>query len=180
MPIKEKSDKKKSIMRQATELLLVMAFAGFFSVYVVPGVKHWLFPDQMTRLENILRRSVLSECSLNVERRDEFTIFITIERNSAPRITTEIYKGVVREIQPIDGNRTFFAHSINRNADKVFYLTRTLIETDADLKQLRRLEVSYCGRIKDQTGHVRYRDHEPIYECDVPELMAVCLCADDQ
>jgi hypothetical protein len=133
----------------------------------------------MTRLENLLRRSVLSQCALKVERRDEFTILLTLERNGAPHITTEIYKGVVHEIEPIDGNRTFFAHSINRNADKIFYLTRTLIEADTDLKQLRRLEVSFCGRIKNQKGDVRYKDHEPIYECDIPELKAVCFCADD-
>ncbi|MGD9366319.1 MAG: hypothetical protein PVH87_11515 [Desulfobacteraceae bacterium] len=180
MTTKEKSYRNKRFIRQSIELLLVMVFVGYFVVYVIPIVKHWLFPDQMDRLENLLRRSVFRECALKVERRDEFTIFITLERNSAPHITTEIYKGVVREIEPIDENRTFFAHSINRNDNKVFYLTRTLIEADTDLEKIRRLEISFCGRIKDQTGNVRYKDHEPIYECEVPELKAVCLCTDDQ
>lgn len=180
MPIKEKRDKKKSIIRQAFELLLVMAFAGFFSVYVVPGVKHWLFPDQMTRLENLLRRSVCKECQLDVFRRDDHFIRLTIETDLKPPVKTEIYKGVVREIDATGDSRTLFAHSINDDIDGVTYLTRTLIETDADLKQLRRLEASFCGRIKDQTGNVHYEDHEPIYECDVPELKAVCLCSDDQ
>lgn len=176
MPTKEKSDKKKSFIRKAVELLLILIFVS----YVVPTVKHKLFPDQMTRIEKLLERSACRQCQLYVFRKDERLIRLTIETDLKPPVKTEIYKGVVREIDATADSRTLFAHSINRNDDKVFYLTRTLIETDADLKQLRRLEASFCGRIKDQTGHVHYKDHEPIYECDVPELKAVCLCADDQ
>lgn len=180
MPTKEKSDKKKSFIRQAIELLLVMVFVGYFVVYVIPSVKHWLFPDQMTRLEDLLRLSDCKECQLDVFRRDERFIRITVETDAKPPVKTELYKGVVREIDTTGHSRTLFAHSINDDINGVTYLTRTLIEADADLKQLRRLEVSFCGRIKDQTGNVRYKDHEPIYECEVPELKAVCLCTDDQ
>jgi hypothetical protein len=155
-------------------------FAGFFSVYVVPGVKHWLFPDRMTRIEKLLERSACRHCQLYVYRRDERLLWLVIETDSKTSVKTEIYKGIVREIDTTGDGRTLFAHSINDDINGVTYLTRTLIETDADVKQLRRLEASFCGRIKDQTGNVRYKDHEPIYECDVPELKAVCLCADDQ
>jgi hypothetical protein len=180
MPTKEKSDKKKSFIRQAVELLVVMVFAGFISVYIAPGVKHWLFPDQMARIEKLLEHSACRQCQLYVYRRDERLIWLVIEKDSKPPVKTEIYKGVVREIDKTSDSITLFAHSISDDINGVTYLTRTLIETDADLKQLRRLEVSFCGRIKDQSGNVRYKDHEPIYECDVPELRAVCLCADDQ
>lgn len=176
MPIKKKSDTKKRFFQQALELLLILAFVG----YVVPDVKHKLFPDQMTRIERLLERSACRQCQLYVDRRDERLIRLMIETGSKPLFKTEIYKGIVREINKTSDSRTLFAHSINDDINGVTYLTRTLIETDADLKQLRRLEASFCSRIKDQTGNVRYKDHEPIYECDVPELKAVCLCSDDQ
>lgn len=176
MPTKEKSDKKKSFVQQAIELLLILTFVG----YAVPDVKHKLFPDQMTRIEKLLERSACRQCQLYAYRSDERLIRLMIETGSKPLFKTEIYKGVVREIDKTNDSRTLFAHSINDDINGVTYLTRTLIEADTDLKQLRRLEVSFCGRIKDQTGKVPYKDHEPIYECDVPELKAVCLCADDQ
>jgi hypothetical protein len=171
--------KKKSFIRKAIELPLVVVCSWYLVGYVIPGVKHWLFPDQMTRIENMLRRSTCKECQLEVFRRDERFIRLTIETESKPPVKTEIYKGVVREIDTNSNNRTLFACSINDDIAGVTYLTRTLIETDTDLKQLRRLEVSFCGRIKNQKGDVRYKDHEPIYECDIPELKAVCFCADD-
>lgn len=176
MPTKEKGDRKKSFIHKSIELLLILAFVG----YVVPDAKDKLFPDQMTRIEKLLDRSACLQCQLYVNRRDDRLIRLMIETDSKPLFKTEIYKGVIREIDKTDGNITLFAHSINDDRNGVTYLTRTLIETDADLKQLRRLEASFCGRINDQTGHVRYKEHEPIYECAIPELKAVCLCADDQ
>jgi hypothetical protein len=176
MTTKEKSNTKKSFFEKAIELLLILVFVG----YVVPDVKHKLFPDRMTRIEKLLEHSACRQCKIYVSRRDEYLIRLMIETETLPLFKTEIYKGVVREIDKASNSRTLFAHSINDDINGVTYLTRTLIETDADLKQLRRLEASYCDRIKDQTGDVRYKDHEPIYECDVPELKAVCLCADDQ
>jgi hypothetical protein len=176
MPTKEKSNTKKSFIHKAIELLLILAFVG----YVVPDVKHKIFPDRMTRIEKLLERSACRQCQIYVYRKDERLIGLMIETESLPLFKTEIYKGVVREIDKTSDSRTLFAHSINDDINGVTYLTRTLIETDADLKQLRRLEASFCGRIKDQTGNVHYRDHEPIYECDIPELNSVCLCADDQ
>jgi hypothetical protein len=161
-------------------LLLVVAFVGYLSVYVIPSVKHWLFPDQMTRIEKLFERSACRQCQLYVYRRDKRLLWLVIESDSKPPVKTEIYEGDVREIDTASDSRTLFAHSINDDIDGVTYLTRTLIETDTDFKQLRRLEVSFCGRIKDQTGNVRYKDHEPIYECDVPEQKAVCLCVNDQ
>ena len=149
-------------------------------IYFYPDLKHALFPDQMTRLEKMLRRSAINGCKLEVKRRDERLILLTVGIDTKSPFTTEIYKGVVRELETTGKSRFFFAHSINDNADGVTYLTRTLIEADADLKQVRRLEVSVCDRIKDQTGEVRYKDHEPIYECDVPIKKAVCLGASDQ
>lgn len=176
MTATEKNVVKKSLLRRTIELLLILVFVA----YVVPGVKHALFPDQMTRLEKMLRRSAINGCKLEVKRRDERLILLTVGIDTKSPFTTEIYKGVVRELETTGKSRFFFAHSINDNADGVTYLTRTLIEADADLKQVRRLEVSVCDRIKDQTGEVRYKDHEPIYECDVPIKKAVCLGASDQ
>ncbi len=174
MTIADKTNSHKTPVRRLFELTLIIVVVA----YVVPSIKDALFPDQMTQLEKMLRRSVFAGCSFKVERRDRLTLIATVEFPGRAPITTQIYRDVVHELKPSDGKRIFFAHSINDNADGVTYLTRTLIEADKDLKHVRRLEVSVCGRIKNQTGQVSYKDHEPIYECDGPIRKAVCLAAE--
>lgn len=131
----------------------------------------------MTRLEKMLRRSALDGYDLAVDHQDEFKIILTAY-DGGRSITTEIYRDEIRELEPSGGNRIFFTYSLNRDSKENFYLTRTKIEADADLKQVRRLEVTVCGRLKDQhAGVTRFDGYEPVYECDVPLQQAVCLAA---
>lgn len=149
-----------------------------FVAYVVPEVKHTFFPDQMTRLEKMLRRSSMKGYNLAVDRKSLTKIVLTAY-NGGRSITTEIYENAIHELESSDDDRVFLAYSINENAQEVAYLTRTKIEADPDLKQVRRLEVTVCGRLKDQhAGVTRYDGYEPVYECEVPEQRAVCLAAD--
>lgn len=168
-----KGQKKRSKWHIVLQILI-----AFVIIHYYPDVKKALFPDQMTRLEKLLRHSNTGDCNFTVERRDQLTILLTLKQKAASPITTEIYRDVVRELEPSSDSRIFFAHSINDNAEGVTYLTRTLIEADPDLKKVRRLEVSVCDRIKDQTGQVPYDGHEPIYECEVPIQKAVCLATE--
>jgi hypothetical protein len=161
---------KKNPIRWLIELLIVVTVAA----YAAPTIKHALFPDQMTRLEKMLRQSTMAGYNLAVDRKHEREIILTVY-NGAQSITTEIYKGVVSELEPEGDSRIFFTHAINRNADGVFYLSRTRIEADPDLKKVRLLEMTVCDRIKDQTGRVPYDGHEPIYECEMPIQKVVCL-----
>lgn len=115
--------------------------------------------------------------SLAVDRQHDLKIVLTVY-NGGQSITTEIYKNAIHELESSNDRRVFLAHSINENAQEVAYLTRTRIEADADLKQVQRLEVTVCGRLKDQhAGVTRFDGYEPVYECDVPEQRAVCLAA---
>ena len=147
------------------------------AAYVVPTAKHALFPNQMTRLEKMLRRSSMDGYHLAVDRKSESEIVLTVFTGGRS-ITTEIYRDVIRELRSDDHSRIFFAHAINRNADGVFYLSRTRIEADPDLNRLLKLDVSVCDRIKDQTGNVTYDGHEPLYECEVPVKDAICKAAE--
>lgn len=147
------------------------------AAYAVPAAKHALFPNQMTRLEKMLRHSSMEGYRIAVDRKSESEIVLTVFTGGRS-ITTEIYKDVIRELGSDDGSRIFFAHAINRNADGVFYLSRTRIEADPDLKRLLKLDVSVCDRIKDQTGNVTYDGHEPLYECEVPVKDAICKAAE--
>ncbi len=173
MRVPKKKELKKNPIRWVVELLLILTFVG----YVVPDVKHAFFPNQMTRLEKMLRQSTMDGYHLAVDRQSESKIILTVF-TGARSITTEIYRDVIRELEPTGDSRIFFTHAINRNADGVFYLSRTRIEADADLKQVRRLEVSVCDRIKSQDGRVRYDGHEPIYECEVPVQEIICLATE--
>jgi hypothetical protein len=88
---------------------------------------------------------------------------------------------VIHELEPSGDNRVFFTYSLNRDSNEIFYLTRTKIEADPDLKQVQRLEVTVCGRLKDQhAGVTRFNGYEPVYECEVPEQQAVCLAAESK
>ncbi len=58
---------KKSQLLRFIEFLIAMTFA----VYIVPAAKKTLFPDQMTRLENMLRQSAMDGYHLAVDRKDE-------------------------------------------------------------------------------------------------------------
>ncbi|MEJ2157462.1 MAG: hypothetical protein P8X96_19200 [Desulfobacteraceae bacterium] len=146
--------------------------------YVVPAVKHSLFPDQMTRLEKMLRHSNMDGYHLAVDRQSEAEIILTVF-NGGRSITTEIDKYRLKEIATFDDMRVLFTYSLNSDSNDVRYLTRTKIEADADLKQVRRLEVTVCGRLADQhAGVTRFDGYEPVYECEVPVKEAVCLAAE--
>jgi len=169
-----KTRSKKHPLMQFAELLFIIIFIS----YVVPEVKHSLLPDQMTRLEKMLRRSAMDGYQLAVDHNSESKITLTVY-NGDHSITTEIYKIELHELKPSRGNRIFLAYSINDNAQGIAYLTRTKIEADADLKQVRRLEVSVCGKLADQhAGVTRFEGYEPVYECEVPVQQVVCLAAE--
>jgi len=150
-------------MRRLFDFILVATVA----VYIIPVAKQTLYPTQMARLEKMLRNSSMSRCRLSVDGNREYEIVLTAY-DGGKSITAQIYRDVLRELEPVDGNRIFFSHAINDNSNQVVYLSRVRLETDPDLKELRHLEISVCGRIKDQTGNVKYDGHEPIYECEVP------------
>lgn len=160
----------------------ILQFVGFFialilGLYIIPAAKHSLFPDQMTRLEKMLRRSSMEGYNLVIDRKSESKIILTVY-NGGRSLTTEIYRDAIHELEPSDDSRVFLAHSINANAQEVAYLTRTLIEADVNLKRIRRLEVTVCGRLKDQhAGVTRYDGYEPIYECEVPVQQIICQAA---
>lgn len=160
----------------------IWQFVGFFiaiifGLYIIPAAKHSLFPDQMTRLEKMLRRSSMEGYHLAIDRKSESKIILTVY-NGGRSVTTEIYRDVIRELEQSGNRRFFLTHSINRDANEIFYLTRTLIEADVNLKRVRHLEVIVCGRLKDQhAGVTRYDGYDPIYECEVPVQQIICQAA---
>ena len=161
---------KNSLLWRCLELPLILVFV----VYIVPAAKHALFPDQMTRLEEMLRNSTMDGYHLAVDRKSRAEILLTVF-DGGRSITTEIDKYAIHELEPTADNRIFFAYTVNRDSNEVFYLTRTKIEADADLKQVRRLEVGVCSRLADQhAGVTRHDGYEPIYQCQVPEQIVVC------
>ena len=171
-----KKGPKRNVLWRFFDFFIAIAFA----IYLVPAAKQALFPDQMTRLEKMLRQSSMEGYNLAVDRQHELKIILTVY-NGGQSITTEIYRDVIRELESSDGSRVFLTHSINENAQGVVYLTRTRIEADADLKQVQRLEVTVCGRLKDQhAGVTRFNGYEPLYECDVPVQKAVCLAVESE
>lgn len=165
--------RKKSIKGNPIYRFVEFLLAIIFAIYIVPEVKNTFFPDDMTRLEKMLRRSVMDGYQLAVDRRSNSKIVLTVY-NGGESIVTEIYGDVVIEPNPAGDGVMVFAHSINDNSDDVVYLTRTRIEADSDLKSVRRLEVTVCDRIADQTGRLQYDGHEPVYECAVPIQKIVC------
>lgn len=154
---------KKTIFRQVFELILIVTVV----VYIIPAVKDTIFPTKMDRFEKMLRKASMQGYRLAVDRKSKSEIVLTVY-DGDNSITVQIYRDVLREIEPVNRFRIFFSHAINDNSEQVVYLSRVRMETDEDLKTLHRLEVTVCGRIQDQTGKVSYDDHEPIYECEVP------------
>ncbi len=170
--------RKKGIKKNPLLRLVEFLIAITFAVYIVPAAKHTLFPDQMTRLEKMLRRSAMDGYNLAVDRQHDLKIILTVY-NGGQSITTEIYRDVIRELEPSGDSRVFFSYSINDNAQGIAYLTRTKIEADADLKKVRRLDVSVCGRLADQhAGVTRFDGYEPVYECEVPVQQVQCKAAE--
>lgn len=172
----ELSNKKNLTARlwRLIELPLILIFVA----YIVPSVKHTLFPDQMTRLEKMLRRSAMDGYNLSVDRKSETKIILTVF-NGGRSIATEIYQDSIHELAPTGKNRNFLTYSLNRDSNGIFYLTRTKIEADADSKKVRRLDVSVCGRLADQhAGVTRFDGYEPVYECEVPVQQVQCQAAE--
>lgn len=168
-------DKKESAINK------ILRFASYFIValciiFFYPELKKAVFPTQIMRLEKMLRNSSMQEYLLSVDRKSELEIVLTVY-DGDKSITAQIYRDVLRELEPDGDRRRFFTHAINHSSEQVVYLSRVLMETDPDIKKLARLEVSVCGRIKNQTGNVKYDGHEPIYECDVPVQRIITTAA---
>jgi len=91
-----KPDKQKSKIARgcefASRLLIV-----FCIIYFYPYAKNALFPNQMTRIENMLRRSPMEGYHLAVDRKSPSEIIITVF-SGARSVTTEIYREVIREL----------------------------------------------------------------------------------
>ncbi len=136
-------------------------------LYYYPYVKSIFFPNQMNHLEKIMRLASFKGFKLVVDRPTKSLITLTVHQNGDP-ITVRIFKRQLLELEPVDGNRVFFAHAVNKNDDGRYHLSKILFQTDPDQTKLIMLEITACGRIKNQTGHVKYHGHEPIYECEVP------------
>jgi hypothetical protein len=168
-------DKKESAINKISRFVSNFIVV-FCIIYFYPVLKNTLFPTQMTRIEKMLRNSSMQDYQLSVDRKSEFQIVLTVF-DGDKSITARIYRDVLRELEPAGNRRLFFTHTVNRNSEKVAYLSRVLMETDPDLKKLERLEVSVCGRIKNQTGNVKYDGHEPIYECEVPVQRIIATAA---
>ena len=132
---------------------------------VIPAIKQEFFPDLMARIERMLRDAEFETCKVQVERENGLSILLTVTSGEGKPITTNIYRDVMIELRPENEERIFFAHSINHNADKSFYLTQTQVWADADLKKVRRLEVEYCGLLQGHNGRVPYEGHRPVYQC---------------
>jgi hypothetical protein len=176
MGSQKKGDSKRKPFLRVIDIIIAI----IFGIYIVPSVKHTFFPDQMTRISKMLQRSSMNSYDLAVDHQDEFKIILTVY-DGGKSITTEIYRDVIHELEPSGDNRVFFTYSLNRDSNEIFYLTRTKIEADPDLKQVQRLEVTVCGRLKDQhAGVTRFNGYEPVYECEVPEQQAVCLAAESK
>jgi hypothetical protein len=154
---------KYSLIHQIFDLFLIIIVV----TYVVPAAKHALFPTQMTRIEKMLRNSTLKGYDIAVDRKDEFKIVLTVF-DGDKSISAEIYRDVLQELDPEGEKRIFFTHAINDNSEQVVYLSRVRMETDAKLEKLLHIEITICGRIRNQTGKVQYDGYEPVYECEVP------------
>jgi hypothetical protein len=132
---------------------------------VIPAIKQAYFPDLMTRIERVLRDAEFETCMVQVERENGLSILLTVTSGEGKPITTNIYRDVMIELAQENEERIFFAHSINHNPDKSFYLTQTQIWADADLKKVRRIEAEYCGLLEGHNGRVPYEGHRPVYRC---------------
>jgi len=157
------SSETKAYLRKFIEFILVASVA----VFIIPAAKRAFFPNQMDRLEGALRDFRMEGYHVAVDRKDDLEIILTVF-DGGKSITAQIYRDVVRELDPTGDRRIFSTHAINRNSGNHFFLSKVILETDEEVKKLHRIEVSVCGRIKDQTGNVKYDGHEPIYECEVP------------
>jgi len=145
---------------------------------VIPAIKQEYFPDLMTRIERVLRDAEVETCTVQVERKSETLILLSVASGDRQPITTELYRDYLLELPQEEGaGRIFFAHSINHNPDKSFYLTQTQIWADADLKKVRRIEAEYCGLLEGHNGRVPYEGHRPVYQCADEIRKYVCGAA---
>lgn len=142
--------------------------------YVIPNAKHALFPDQMTRIERMLRHSTMEGYRLSVDRQTDTRIILTAYDGSRS-ITTELFRDAMEELESEDTQRILMAHSVNSNAEGLSYLTWTRMTADADLKRLERLEMKVCGQMKNQDGRVPFKDRIPVIECAVPVEAITCV-----
>ncbi len=147
----------------------------FIVLYVVPTAKRFLFPEQIKQIEASIRDTIYTNCSVGVTWKSEASLLISIDRESKPKVQGQVSKFVLKEISHTDQERVFFAHAINQYPDGRWYLNQTGIWTDADLKQVRRLEVKACDQLKGDGGAVIYEGHRPIFKCAVAVQEAICL-----
>jgi hypothetical protein len=147
------------------------------ALVVIPAIKQEFFPNLMTRIERMLRDAEFETCTVQVEHDNGLSILLTVTSSGGKPITTNIYRDVMIELRSENEERIFFAHSINHNPDKSFYLTQTQIWADADLKKVRRIEVEYCGLLQGHNGRVPYEGHRPVYQCALEVRRHACGAA---
>ena len=157
-------------------LFLRILFATLI-IFCVPFVRSYLFPNKMTHVIKLLKETNFTGYSLIVVRITEgfYKLSITKGSRNTPIITTEIFIEDFHEKEMSTGNLVFFSHSINKGIDSTYYLTRTVIETDADIEHIQGIEASVCDRLQDQTGNVDYIGYEPIIKC--ADLVKTVVCA---
>lgn len=149
-----------------------------FILFALPALKQLLFPDLMTRMEKMLRRSGLAQCVVDVARESESLILLNVKASGESPIAVELYREELKELPEENEYRVFVAHSINHNPDQSYYLTETRIWADVDLKRVLRLEAAYCGRLRAEDGRVAFDgDLRPVYECVDPVQRYVCDAA---
>ena len=78
---------KKAPKRNVVWRFFDFVIAIIFAIYIVPAAKRSLFPDQMTRIENILRRSSMEGYNLAVDRQNDLKIILTVY-NGGRSVTT--------------------------------------------------------------------------------------------
>jgi hypothetical protein len=165
LPMNDNPSRSRRIWSKVWPILNLLV-ALVVMLVVIPAIKQAYFPDLMTRIERMLRDAEFETCTVQVEHKRETLILLSVVSDDGQPITTELYRDYLLELpQEESAGRTFFAHSINHNPDKSFYLTQTQIWADADLKKVRRIEAEHCGLLEGHNGRVPYEGHRPVYRC---------------
>ena len=154
--------------------LFIRIIFSIVIIFSIPYIRDYLFPDKMTRVYNLLNETKFSGCSLAAERVRNGLLLLSIKKGRAAKLTTEIFIEKFTEIELPNGEHSFISHSVNNSINGSYYLTRTLIVTDAEMKHVQRVEATVCDQLQDPSGHVDYIGYEPIIKCAVPLKTVIC------
>lgn len=154
--------------------LFIRIFLSIIIIFSIPYIRNYFFPDKMTRVYNLLTEAKFYGCALAVDRVRKGLLLFTITKGGAEKLTTEIFIEKFNEIKLPNGEHYFFSHSINNSINGFYYLTRTLIVTDAEMKRIQHIEATVCDRLLDPSGHVDYDGYEPIIKCADPVKSITC------